>query len=443
MGNTAAKTGKMAHEIFVILDANKSGTLDMQEILYLSEHTGLDDDLSDLVKASKEKEICLDVFKDHFVHRVHEKKINISALRSAAFQLKNHKSLLRSDVMYSRHNRAGYGDHQMGGEGMVSPRGVVELNEHKFSNTLHGKVMKETNGFHKAWQDRTLFLEGGCLRYYKVGTVRPTGEIPLKYVSDVKKDGFRFKVTTGNRKFDFKCFSEKDCDDWVNNISAELKTVRIETPPRGKFWKLEIKDARLNDLRTITYKEVLRNVTTGDILLFQTKGIGPSIIRRATHSPYDHVGLFVRKRGLLGVLESLGEPGVLVSRFRAFLEQNWLHQYTHLVVRKLKPKLTKSALIELAKFCKGVEGKKYSLTPAKLLRRESTMAFDDKDRTYFCSELVAKALKHLELLREDCPSTEYVPGSFGESHRVTLMNGYSYGPEMRIIFPSRERSKTH
>lgn len=62
-----------------------------------------------------------------------------------------------------------------------------------------------------------------------------------------------------------------------------------------------------------------------------------------------------------------------------------------------------------------VIGKKYKVTPSKLLNRKSVIktisneAFNDK--TFFCSELVASAYKCLDLLPKDIASSQYWPGT--------------------------------
>eukprot|EP00954_Amorphochlora_amoebiformis_P030109 1394153-Amorphochlora_amoeboformis.AAC.1 len=67
-------------------------------------------------------------------------------------------------------------------------------------------------------------------------------------------------------------------------------------------------------------------------------------------------------------------------------------------------------------------------------RRQSKIVNDCKKKTFFCSELVAKAYKEMNILREDVPSSAYLPGSFEESSGLVLFSGASLEPENRLTF---------
>lgn len=56
-----------------------------------------------------------------------------------------------------------------------------------------------------------------------------------------------------------------------------------------------------------------------------------------------------------------------------------------------------------------------------------------KDRSYFCSELIAKCYKALGLLVTDKSSTQYWPVDFTQAKELSLSNG-SLGPEELICF---------
>lgn len=66
-----------------------------------------------------------------------------------------------------------------------------------------------------------------------------------------------------------------------------------------------------------------------------------------------------------------------------------------------------------------VDGHKYGLEPQDFLR-QNTVTEDkdeiDEDRTFFCSELVAKAYKMCGIIVDDDVScTRYLPGHFSDS----------------------------
>lgn len=80
-------------------------------------------------------------------------------------------------------------------------------------------------------------------------------------------------------------------------------------------------------------------------------------------------------------------------------------------------------------------GNKYGITPNKLMKRGTVKAkngkFIDENRTFFCSELVAKAYKILGIIEDDSKScSSYFPSSFStEKNDLKFIGGASLGPE--------------
>ena len=73
----------------------------------------------------------------------------------------------------------------------------------------------------------------------------------------------------------------------------------------------------------------------------------------------------------------------------------------------------------LDNFLNQVIGLKYGINPAKLRRRQSITKpgdldeADQKNRSYFCSELIAKAFKELGIIENDKTScTMFFPNHF-------------------------------
>lgn len=76
---------------------------------------------------------------------------------------------------------------------------------------------------------------------------------------------------------------------------------------------------------------------------------------------------------------------------------------------------------KLEKFLAQAVGCSYGLSAAKLTRSETIkkkkdgLVEIDEERTFFCSELVAKAYKILGIIEDDNVScTQYMPGSFSQ-----------------------------
>jgi len=64
----------------------------------------------------------------------------------------------------------------------------------------------------------------------------------------------------------------------------------------------------------------------------------------------------------------------------------------------------------------------------------------DSRRTFFCSELIAKAYKVMGLLRHDVPSCLYLPGAFTDNSGLRLLSGAELGCEMKMKFTDSARS---
>jgi len=56
----------------------------------------------------------------------------------------------------------------------------------------------------------------------------------------------------------------------------------------------------------------------------------------------------------------------------------------------------------------------------------------DEDRTFFCSELVAKMYKVLGILDSEEPSSSFFPGNFSAKKKLPLKPGSQLGPEYFI-----------
>ena len=111
--------------------------------------------------------------------------------------------------------------------------------------------------------------------------------------------------------------------------------------------------------------------------------------------------------------------------------------YKKVVYRQLHGIRDEEMLEKLEMFVKEAYGKKYSLNARKLLTRKSMAvkgsdSLIEKNRTFFCSELVAKAYKCMGLLDKDKSSSTYFPNSFSSEKKLALLKGLSLGPELVV-----------
>mmetsp|Transcript_19700 Transcript_19700/g.29417 ORF Transcript_19700/g.29417 Transcript_19700/m.29417 type:complete len:899 (-) Transcript_19700:57-2753(-) len=231
------------------------------------------------------------------------------------------------------------------------------------------------------------------------------------------------------------------------NPSRKKKSLD-DTTSRDSYWKNRVEIPQSNSaLPSIHWKDYVKDASTGDILLFETKNFSGSVVRTATRSRYDHIAIILvlstGSRRHVGVLEALGNHGVQLHNFSAFA-RGWHKQYTTMAVRRLNfnPRYGAQSRAELSKFVREAVGKPYKWSPTMHFRKASTMS-NTPIKSFFCSELVAKAYKVMALLRPDLPSSVYIPGSFEMSSGMTLLSGASLESEIALEFSEKEKPKMH
>jgi hypothetical protein len=162
----------------------------------------------------------------------------------------------------------------------------------------------------------------------------------------------------------------------------------------------------------------------GDLILFRSVNPLSSLQRRFTGGEYDHVGMVI-PRGDTGycLLEATGE-GVtcypLEDRLVAYADG-----FCDLVaLRKLKFERTKERLLALTNYTNRVEGRPYHLNFSTLTmgRRGGSGSDKDEKTAYFCSELVAEAMKKMGLLEGVDKRTSYwLPHHFNPGGELEQM----------------------
>lgn len=189
---------------------------------------------------------------------------------------------------------------------------------------------------------------------------------------------------------------------------------------------------------------------SGDILLFRGKDRVCKVQRAFTGAVYDHVALLLRtsRRELL-VLEAVGDKGVNTVPWTFFKTWDWHRCYSWMTYRKVYFDRDPDQLLNLQRFVSYALGKRYGLTPSKLVRDQS-VSFDergapedgageareqDTSRTFFCSELVAACLKRCGVLAGARDSAQFWPGSFSQhcTEALPLHPKARLGEELVIV----------
>lgn len=237
--------------------------------------------------------------------------------------------------------------------------------------------------------------------------------------------GTRFLLcpVQGNRAFQLRLPTQAQTDVWVDALCQHIewadKERRHDFPlnelveGNGAWWKI----LRISP-------ETFENLAdTGDVLLFRSRGIGSQLIRSAGRSRFDHVALVLRLPEGLCLLEATGNEGVAFCFWNYFMAQHWQTLYPELALRRVHFDRTHDRLFALQEFCNKVVGKPYGLDARKLIRWQSSSGTINSDGSsqasrapvdsdFFCSQLVADALKAMGVLPRGKSSTRFWPGHF-------------------------------
>ncbi|KAM3135611.1 hypothetical protein pb186bvf_012282 [Paramecium bursaria] len=229
-------------------------------------------------------------------------------------------------------------------------------------------------------------------------------------------------------------FKGENLKQWCDLIKVHLDA------SMGRVQKLttlcNVKQYWRNECLSI--EQLLETAEDGDLLLFRGKDLNCQFQRAFTQSQYDHVAMIIRmEQNQIYFFEALPLHGVGLCRWQSFISRKWYELYEKICLRKLHVERDNNFRAKFHDFVNNNIGKQYSINPTKFLTFQSQIAMDQKkqeNRTYFCSELVAKCYKHLNLLPIEYSSTQYWPGSFSqENKKLKLLYG-SLSPEFLIDF---------
>lgn len=296
-----------------------------------------------------------------------------------------------------------------------------------------GWLKKKTTGLVKRWIRRYFVLEQQELKYYyNEDKVKFGGVINFNIVTaeiEVKKKRLSITTLGGKRAFHLCADSDHEAIDWAYTISLHInsssgkKTV-FPVSEKSLFWKFP----RISE---VDFKS---SACTGDILLFRGNDTVSKIQRVLTASQYDHVAFILKySSGKIALLEATSAEGVSILTWEDFKFYRFETLYERLIYRKLDFSRDHEALQALEKFIFKVNGKKYRISAGKLLSKKFDKDPENK-RGFFCSELVAMALKSINVLPPKPPASRYWPGDFSDAKKIQLINGAVLHPGQLIDF---------
>ena len=203
-------------------------------------------------------------------------------------------------------------------------------------------------------------------------------------------------------------------------------------------------------------KQFLEIADTGDILLFQTGTKTGTFIRKITGGSFDHVAMILRfesEENEVFFVEASGNYGVALNKWSSVRKHVGKNKfYERLVYRRVNFERDDELVDCLEVFLKEAVGRAYGLNIKKLLKRK-TVGFNpmevgedgkvremiNENRTFFCSELVAKAFKVFGVLQNDqTSSSSFLPKHFSSKHdkALKLTPNSSIDAELQIIVES-------
>ena len=100
---------------------------------------------------------------------------------------------------------------------------------------------------------------------------------------------------------------------------------------------------------------------------------------------------------------------------------------------------TAENMIKLREWVKSAYGHKYGLTPQKLLLMEKEKKPEDqpevdKEKTFFCSELVANGLKVLGAIDQKTSAAKLWPVNFSIGKEIALVPGAFFADELLLQY---------
>ena len=168
----------------------------------------------------------------------------------------------------------------------------------------------------------------------------------------------------------------------------------------------------------------MEGADTGDILLFRASSAGGLLTRTFTDSEFDHVAMVLKFEATpdeVFLVEATGNMGVALNRWQFLKPHVGAGKfYDRLVHRHIEFDRGDKMVDGLEAFLREAVGLKYDIGSSKLLRSKTIAKSKndeneliDEDRTFFCSELVAKAFKILGIIENDDTScTQFYPHNF-------------------------------
>ena len=153
---------------------------------------------------------------------------------------------------------------------------------------------------------------------------------------------------------------------------------------------------------------IIFSIRYGDIVLFNLKSLSAQVVSAATSSSWDHCGIVYEEDGKTFLLEAVSAGGVQAPELNSRL-LDALGQGAKLGFRRLLLPRSAEFKAELWSYAVAMTGRSYKKSVGQLVQSRWGRNKTDDLSSVFCSELVAAALKQLELVPESLVSCNVLP----------------------------------
>ena len=310
---------------------------------------------------------------------------------------------------------------------------------------IEGYLEKYSPSIFTGWQNRYFTLKNRKLKYFKdKNSKNPKGcfnfdfmTVDIKVSNDYPNE-FRLTILGNDRNFDFRAKDEQTAKKWIYEIKNHIKS----SNGHSTQLRVDVKEPWRFDM--LSENQFLESADTGDILLFKGSKAVQKTIRTLTNSRFDHVAMILKFDGEpneVYFVEATGNMGVALNKWEYLRDHIGNGKfYSTVAFRHVNFKRDNNMCDNLEKLLDEAIGRNYGMNPSKLMRSKTIKSRDNtliaEDRTFFCSELVAKAFKILGVLKDDDTScTQFYPHHFtgaGDSF-LKLENGVTIDTQQMIL----------
>ena len=199
----------------------------------------------------------------------------------------------------------------------------------------------------------------------------------------------------------------------------------------------------------ITVSEFESIAKTGDMLLFITMDCFSDLQKCFTRDQYDHIALIIINEGELEILEATVNEKCNLLKWRRFKSNLYNLMFKKIALRRLNieekdPKKyleIRESIEEKSKtFIQKILKKEYEMSLLKMAFSAKPQEYEikgewEKGKGYCCSALNAAFYIYNGIMKLEKSVHSIRPGDFEQDkNRLTLMPGFSFGPEKIIEF---------